>query len=949
MGNSQTGTCGCALGVPVLQDEDKESVSPTTMATSMAVKHEGSDGSQPGAVTNLVYIERTAFNLSSAASTTDGLSSRHSDISSKTKTKAISMLQTAGLGVVAISPEKLDKAQLAAFREKLHLAGVDTGNWGYGGAKSVEHLFWETYEQRGCIITGAQGAGQMKRVTRLVKIRLVAEIFGVDHTLFSRMQFMHDGQTVERKQVPLRKLVWSTPQDKEFKECSQEFYAEECPHTENWKLGCKKTLEERLGLSHAWQAQHLVEDSEGYRYTVEDNVKSDGYPGLNTLYCIHEVTFRVRDPEHSGVQIIGLPEGQEFATAEGDFNFNCQQDENGLAIGTQLNIWTWARAVQAPMHTNSTKASVTTPAPKVAAAPSDKKPDEARLIRRVPLPATSAQVLSRMQAALTEKNKKPPSGLLWSCLDNLKTDWAKAKKMAHKMLDPKYTAQQFNSDLAAFPELNLYLLDEKSSVANPAANMSSGRTIGDEYQRTVGAFFAIYWMMRIDIDGKDGFANGVDEAWAPIKLTDKDDMRVTQAEKRMAFQSNAKWDFFQKLLMDAGLLEEKKSGGFFKSTTKLQVNEKRLVSLLALTAVHDIMKMSMILPEVQKDHTPYHGYAVGDTIGDHDHALSYVMDHYPEMLPSFRDLEPAEKRSVQFTQCNLCFNHGWFVQAEAPPGAIFTKFREALIRDHKSQIGQQDVALYFVHWLTDLAGAEPTPLAGCEKFVTKFPLPVLNSFLRSFEFVEKIADKTETEVMEEYLQMRWTEHTPPMGAVPFGDSAVAKMRLLCMAQMNAPAVLRDFNDLSEEDREVLSLEMGRTGCVGQSFSASLVPKDASERLEGPAFLVYYGPAFLQNLGNDVPVKRLSVLAEIYRCAREIWPSSVAKAAVNVIIRIDMIKSLSVGDMQEANMQGDVWCLVKHNESEAFVERSSKKKLNKMIASQQGIQVLDLACVSVYGV
>lgn len=48
-------------------------------------------------------------------------------------------------------------------------------------------------------------------------------------------------------------------------------------------------------------------------------------------------------------------------------------------------------------------------------------------------------------------------------------------------------------------------------------------------------------------------------------------------------------------------------------------------------------------------------------------------------------------------------------------------------RPPRSQIGREDVALYFVHWLTDLAGAEPTPLAGCEKFSVKFPLPVLNS------------------------------------------------------------------------------------------------------------------------------------------------------------------------------------------------------------------------------
>merc|ERR1719277_2404279 len=101
------------------------------------------------------------------------------------------------------------------------------------------------------------------------------------------------------------------------------------------------------------------------------------------------------------------------------------------------------------------------------------------------------------------------------------------------------------------------------------------------------------------------------------------------------------------------------------------------------------MKMNFLLPEVQEEHAPYHGYCAGDTIGDHDHALSYIMDFYPEALPSFCGLDDANKRSVQFTQCDLSFNHGWFVQGEAPPGAMFTKFRETLIRDRLSPIGQQ--------------------------------------------------------------------------------------------------------------------------------------------------------------------------------------------------------------------------------------------------------------------
>ena len=64
------------------------------------------------------------------------------------------------------------------------------------------------------------------------------------------------------------------------------------------------------------------------------------------------------------------------------------------------------------------------------------------------------------------------------------------------------------------------------------------------------------------------------------------------------------------------------------------------------------------------------------------------------------------------------------VQAEAPPG-ILSKFKELL---ESGGMSAADVAFYFVHWLTDLAGAEGAPLAGAEKFVVKFPHVVLNSY-----------------------------------------------------------------------------------------------------------------------------------------------------------------------------------------------------------------------------
>mmetsp|Transcript_5264 Transcript_5264/g.12606 ORF Transcript_5264/g.12606 Transcript_5264/m.12606 type:complete len:977 (+) Transcript_5264:200-3130(+) len=974
------GAASCHVGCPCGQDYSAEGIdpalaiitdgplshtqaSPPTFGLQLSDKIEvqataSASGSLP--IHSLVYVERApAGNVrdwNSAASTTDG-SSWKSATSSKAKARTISMVQTTGLGVIACPAEKLDKEKLAVFQARLQNSGIDIKAWGVGGAKSIEHLFWETYEQKGCIIIGK--GSQVKRVTRLIKVKLVAEIFGVDHTLLSRMQFLHDGQTVERRQVPLRKLGWNKPGE-EIDVDDPLLLDENCPYTEEWKKACSKALEDRLGLTHAWQTQHLIEDSDAYNFVVEDNVKSDGYPGLNTMYCIHEITMRVREPEHIGVKLIGLPEGQEFATAEGDFNFNPQQDDNGLPIGTQLNIWTWDRqlnlAAIASMRsgpskvksaaTDKKKEAAASAATAAAASPAKPKESTARLIQRVPLPTACAKLMADMKSRLeSDTKKRPPNHTLSACMESVKTDWSKAKKMASKISDPKYTLKDFNSDLAAFPELNLYLLDEASlDLVAAGGGSSSGRTMGDEFQRTMGAFYAIYWLMRLDTDGKDGFANGVDEDWVPVKVTGPEDLRVTQVDKRINFKKNAQWDFFHKLLMDAGLIVEKKERGLFKSQAKLQVCEKRLVSLLALTAMHDIMKMSMILPEVQKQHAPFHGYAAGDTVGDHDHALSYIMEQYPDLLPSFRGLEEAERRSVHFTQCNLSFNHGWFVQAEAPPGAIFTKFREALIKDQKSKIGRSDVALYFVHWLTDLAGAEPSPLAGCEKFVTKFPLPVLNSFLRSFEFVERIATESESEVMEEYLQMRWMENDPPLGALPSGESAIAQMRLLCMAQMTAPAVLRAFGTLTQEDKDTLNLEMSRTGCDEQSFSQHLVP---SNTMEGPAFLVYYGPAFLQNLGNDSAVMRLSVLAEIYRCARDLWPPVAAKAAVNVTIRIDVIKALSTTDLVEVVTKGDVWMLVKHNDAEAFIERSTKRKLNKMIAAQQSFQVLDLNCLRAY--
>ena len=59
------------------------------------------------------------------------------------------------------------------------------------------------------------------------------------------------------------------------------------------------------------------------------------------------------------------------------------------------------------------------------------------------------------------------------------------------------------------------------------------------------------------------------------------------------------------------------------------------------------------------------------------------------------------------------FNAGWLVQAEGPPSAVLAKIKRAITQGTAMQ---SDVAFYFAHWVTDLAGAEPTPFNGSEKF-----------------------------------------------------------------------------------------------------------------------------------------------------------------------------------------------------------------------------------------
>merc|ERR1719277_1031770 len=248
--------------------------------------------------------------------------------------------------------------------------------------------------------------------------------------------------------------------------------------------------------------------------------------------------------------------------------------------------------------------------------------------------------------------------------------------------------------------------------------------------------------------------------------------------------------------------------------------------MLCLTAFHDIMKMHWLCPKVAEKHGPYKGYQAGSVIYDHDVALSYVMEHYPELLPSYRTLSPQMQEVALFSQSKMQFNHGWFVQAESPPGRMLGPLKNCL-----SSAKPGDLPFYFFHWLTDLSGAEGTPKGGAEKFVVKLPEPVLAAFLWSIPYLEHLNGQTETQVTENYLMARWQSECTPF-AGPRGSSSIALLRLTVMAQGDASTVIQAFQSLPPDVSKLLSEELALTGCQDQLF-------DCFPASGGPAILIYY--------------------------------------------------------------------------------------------------------------
>lgn len=91
-------------------------------------------------------------------------------------------------------------------------------------------------------------------------------------------------------------------------------------------------------------------------------------------------------------------------------------------------------------------------------------------------------------------------------------------------------------------------------------------------------------------------------------------------------------------------------------------------------------------------------------------------------------------------------------------------------------------------------------------------------------------------------------------------------------------------------------------------------------IRGPAFLIYYAPAFLRSIASTDMSWGLHVLAEIYEKSRCLWPSTRNSASETVIIRIDAIKHYTPAMVGDEFDPAYGWFVCKLNQLEGIVER-----------------------------
>jgi ADP-ribose pyrophosphatase YjhB (NUDIX family) len=171
----------------------------------------------------------------------------------------------------------------------LRSRGIDTGDWGTTGSKTITNL-WQEYEQGEITFRD----NPPTRIVRVVQIILRRD----DLVLYELAQEFDDGRLRRRRQPPSEKIIAGE---------SQYAAAERC-------------LTEELGLDP--RAIHLLGSSAD---ALQNIAESPSYPGLHTHYTIYTIEAMAD----------GLPET----------DFWRENEAAGESDPVKRHLWGWRRGL----------------------------------------------------------------------------------------------------------------------------------------------------------------------------------------------------------------------------------------------------------------------------------------------------------------------------------------------------------------------------------------------------------------------------------------------------------------------------------------------------------------------------------------------------------------------------------------------------------------------------
>ena len=341
------------------------------------------------------------------------------------------------------------------------------------------------------------------------------------------------------------------------------------------------------------------------------------------------------------------------------------------------------------------------------------------------------------------------------------------------------------------------------------------------------------------------------------------------------------------------------------------------MAMLTLTAIHDIMKIPAAAYCMQ-GRRPISWFRKGTRIFEHDVAHGCVLACDPT-APSFDMLPEAQKAATLLRRTG--FNHGWLVQGEAPPGILFGPLRLCWTRV-ASQGGTLPCLL---HWVTDVAGAEPTPLNGVEKLVLKFPTSVFRA--REVDERRRASGRPRTcGCVLRFLQDSWLDATPhvqvPEEIPPIGVSPSLPHAYCCTRKGRSAATCRMRIWLPPAEDLAALFRDGFDGHCRCDVPNTRMTGGQACRLLCARFLRHAiddDIAFSAFADLQRKERRARARATLLRCAcsqaRKLFPRSESDAASTVIVHLAAFKNESIFDIASRYQQGQCWLNVRTSANE----------------------------------